>query len=149
MMQQTKRCVLHSVLLMTGLQWVTRPLQSPVWGLRLVHSMSYLAPLHSITAQTRDSIIAISRVSPASLSLSSQRQRSHRVPEKSLAVILVTILLLWVFSSHCMQWPAAGQHPPIAAEWGLQCQAHCSAHVIIEILPELLIEEFSVTTLNS
>ena len=68
---QTKRCVLHSVLLMTGLQWVTRSLQSPVWGLRLVHSTPCLiSPPHSITAQTRDSIIAISRVSPASLSLS-------------------------------------------------------------------------------
>ena len=30
---------------------------------------------------------------------------------------------------------------PPTAEWG---QAHCSAHVIIELLPELLIEEFSV-----
>ena len=82
----------------------------------------------------------------------SQRQRSQRVLEKSpaghctvwlLAVILVTILR--VFTSHCMQWWACSlQHccSPPTAELGLPCQAHCSTHVIIELLPGLLIEEF-------
>ena len=40
----------------------------------------------------------------------------------------------------CLLHAALCCSPP-TAEWG---QAHCSAHVIIELLPELLIEEFSV-----
>ena len=99
---------------------VTRPLQPPVWWLRLVQSKSYLPPL--APSQSRlETQLSQSRVFPPSLTQfsDSQRQRSRRVPEKSLAVILVTILR--VFSSHCMQWGAcsklqASTHPLLQNE---------------------------------
>ena len=108
-------------------------------------------PSRSITVQTRDSIIAISRVSPlthsvlrlsASKIAPSSREIASCHPCHNSASFLISL-----HAVRSLQQPTAGQPPPIAAEWGLQCQAHCSAHVIIEILPELLIEEFYVTTL--
>ena len=98
---------------------VTRPLQSPVSGLRLVQT--YLPPL-SPSQSRLETQLSQSRVFPPSLTQfsDSQRQRSRRVPEKSLAVILVTILR--VFSSHCMQWGAcssplqASPHPLLQNE---------------------------------
>ena len=131
---------LFSPLLMTCLlEWQDKARDCSLedWGEASAVS-SYLPPssLHH-SPDSSDSIIAISRVSPLSLisqTRSVRDRRSHRVPEKSLAVILVTILREF---SHLI---ACSSHEPAVLQ-----STHCRAHVIIELLPELLIEEFSVT----
>ena len=97
--------------------------RTAVSSLRPVQSHLISPRRRSITVQTLQTQLSQSRVFPL-LSLSSETRsvrdrRSHRVPEKSLAVILVTILREFshliacsamLQSTHCRMGPSPLQH---------------------------------------